>query len=116
MKYLMISNSGPLDGHKAKENLDMALAMGVFDLDVSMLFTGKSALCWLESNAQLIGKKNISAQLKALPLYGIESIFMQRQDLATYQISEDDLPDFITLLDATQTSSFFASFDRILSI
>lgn len=58
------------------EALEYALAMAAFDLDVSILFSGRGVY-WLKPSqqARITGGKNPQKLLAALPMYGIENIY-----------------------------------------
>ncbi|TNC84088.1 MAG: hypothetical protein CSH36_15440 [Thalassolituus sp.] len=57
------------------EALEFALAMAAFDHDVNIVFCG-DGLFWLQpgQTARKPGGKNPQKLIKALPMYGIESI------------------------------------------
>ena len=59
-----------------QEALDLALAAASFDQDVALIFEG-DAIYQLANTQEpgLVGRKNLSKVMKALPIYGIEKLY-----------------------------------------
>jgi len=91
MSILIVQKSAPYGSSNAKEALDIALAAGTFDQEVSLLFTGDACYQLLaDQNPKEIDQKNISQMLKALPIYGVENILVDKESLEIRGIKELD--------------------------
>lgn len=79
---LLISRQAPWSGPGAREALDIALAGGAFDLPLGLLFLddGVLQLCTAQQAAQL-QQKDLSANLQALPLFGVEALYASSRSL-----------------------------------
>ncbi|BCE01799.1 DsrE family protein [Marinicellulosiphila megalodicopiae] len=88
---LFISSHPPFAKQQNKELLDMVLAAGAFDLNCALLIQGDAVLQLRAQNSKLIEQKDINKSLSALPLYGIETIYVFEQDLAKFQIGLDEI-------------------------
>jgi tRNA 2-thiouridine synthesizing protein C len=66
----------------AREALDIALAGGAFDLPVSMLFMDDGVFQLTPSQAaSRLEQKDLSANLQALPLFGVEKLYALENSL-----------------------------------
>ncbi len=74
---LIVTRRSPCQGGIAKSALDTVLAMAVFDQPVALLFQGEGVLQLLPDQAtELLGRGSLSRQLESLPLYDIDSLFV----------------------------------------
>ncbi len=74
---LIISRQSPWSGPSAREALDIALAGGAFDLPVGMLFMDDGVFQLVPSqSARQLQQKDITANLQALPMFGVEDLFI----------------------------------------
>lgn len=91
-KILLISRHAPYGSSTAREAIDVALAASVYDQNISYLFMDDGVFQVLKNQqSQEIDQKNISATLKALPLYGIEHIYVHEESLLERGIIADEL-------------------------
>ena len=79
---LLISRQAPWSGPGAREALDIALAGGAFDLPLALLFLddGVLQLCLAQQSA-LLQQKDLTANLQALPLFGVEALYASSRSL-----------------------------------
>lgn len=96
-KSLAIVFTQPPSGSSAnQEALDLALAAASFDQEVRLIFEGDAAYqLVLDQEPGLVGRKNLSKMMKALPLYGIDRLYI----FGTSVTDEHGLPDNAKLLD-----------------
>ena len=80
---LLICRHAPWSGPTAREALDVALAGGAFDLPIALLFLDDGVFqlqgC---QQAAAVEQKDLSANLQALPLFGVDALYVARADLA----------------------------------
>ena len=71
---LLICRQSPWSGSGARETLDIALAGGAFDLPLALLFLDDGVLQLATAQqAAAIQQKDLSANLRALPMFGIDA-------------------------------------------
>ena len=71
-----------------KDGLDAALAYAAFDQEVSILFSGDASYLLIKQAPELIKQKDFQKNLKALPMYDINNIYLEKS-------SADNLPGII---------------------
>jgi len=109
-KILIVNQSAPYSSGNAKESLDLALAAGTFEQDVSILFTGDACYQLLAAQKpKEIDSKNLSQMLKVLPIYGVESLFVDEQSLLNRNIRHIDNDLKITKISASESRELFQS-------
>ncbi|MCP5209098.1 MAG: DsrE family protein [Hahellaceae bacterium] len=68
--------TSPFDGITFREGLDAALSFAAFDQKVTLYFDANALpALYTNINPVMIGQKDISKNLKALPMYDINTIF-----------------------------------------
>src|SRR3990167_7760190 len=79
---LIICRQAPWSGPGAREALDIALAGGAFDLPIGLLFLddGVFQLSSAQQPATL-QQKDLSANLQALPMFGVEALYVSQRSL-----------------------------------
>lgn len=89
---LVIVRQPPYGSSLARASLDTALAAAALELPVSLLFMGDGVLQLLpDQHSESIGVKNIGRLLGSLPLYDIESVYIDAGAAARFQIETSDL-------------------------
>lgn len=116
-KILVLSRHAPYGTGIAREALDTALAAAIYDQDLSLLFMDDGVFQLLkDQDSSDIVQKRISANLQALPLYGVEKIFVHCESLEMRKITTNDLVlEEIQLLNNEQVSQLISEQDQILS-
>ncbi|MPQ82899.1 sulfurtransferase complex subunit TusC [Pseudomonas sp. MAFF 730085] len=80
---LVISRQPPWAGPGAREALDIVLAGGAFDLPIGLLFLDDGVFQLApHQNAKAVQQKDLSANLQALGLFGIDEVFACSHSLA----------------------------------
>lgn len=81
-KTLIIQTHAPFGSSIIQESIDLVLALGTFDQDVSLLLQGDACFQLIpNASPELIARKNTSKMLNALPIYGIENILVCAESL-----------------------------------
>ncbi len=88
---LIISRHPPYNGGKARAALDAVLAFAAFDRPVNLLLTdaGASQLIKNQHSASL-GCKNHARMLSALPLYGVEKVYVESGSAKRFGLNTDN--------------------------
>lgn len=115
-ELLVVCRQAPYSTPLAKEGLDFALAAGVFDQNISLLFLGEG-LWQLKKNQQsdAIGMKNLGKSLSALPLYDIDNIYVEHASLIALGLSQADLLMDVEALDESGIAALLAKADVIFN-
>lgn len=116
-KILLISRHAPYGNSTAREALDTALAASVYDQDISVLFMDDGIFQLLKNqHSQLIDQKNIASTIPALPLYGIENIYVHQNSMDERAISIEELVlDEIKMLNDDDVKHLLNQQDHLLS-
>ncbi|SEQ74986.1 tRNA 2-thiouridine synthesizing protein C [Amphritea atlantica] len=114
--FLIINRKAPYGSSAARDALDVALTISVFEQPLSLLFMGDGVLQLLpEHNASEIGQKNLSANLAMLEMYDIDRLYVCRQALEQRGICPADIRLNITLLDQNGITALIKQQDQVLS-
>jgi tRNA 2-thiouridine synthesizing protein C len=114
---LVISRRAPWSGLCARETLDLVLAGGAFDLPVGMLFLDDGVF-QLPPNQQAasVEQKDLSANLQALPMFGVEDLFVSCRSLQERGLDPHCLSLSLELLDDTQISQLLQRYDQVITL
>ena len=115
---LIVSRQSPWSGPGAREALDIVLAGGAFDLPIGLLFLDDGVLQLLpRQNAAALQQKDLTANLKALSMFGVEDLYPCAQSIAERGVPSDGLDDDIRLLfGRTELSALFERYDQVITI
>jgi tRNA 2-thiouridine synthesizing protein C len=93
----------------------VALAYAAFDQTVALLFLGDGVLQLIApQHGEKIGQKAHDKQLSALPLYDIETLYVDTEALQARQLNAADLILPVQALSAAQIDALFAAHDVVL--
>ncbi|AKJ99190.1 sulfurtransferase complex subunit TusC [Pseudomonas sp. MS646] len=115
---LLISRQAPWSGPSAREALDIVLAGGAFDLPIGLLFLDDGVLQLLTAqDARAVQQKDLSANLQALPLFGVEQLFVCADSAAERGVAPDTLAlDDVNVLDAAQIAALIDRYDQVITL
>ncbi|TWC16084.1 tRNA 2-thiouridine synthesizing protein C [Pseudomonas sp. SJZ085] len=115
---LLISRQSPWSGPGAREALDIALAGGAFDLPIGLLFLDDGVHQLLTGqNAKAVQQKDLSANLQALPMFGIEDLFVCADSAAERGIDTDALGlDDLKVLSAPDITALIDRYDQVITL
>jgi tRNA 2-thiouridine synthesizing protein C len=115
---LIISRQPPWSGPGAREALDIVLAGGAFDLPIGLLFLDDGVLQLLpEQKAAQVQQKDLTANLKALSLFGVEDIFACGDSLTERGISSVGLNvDTLQLLQTSEVPMIIDRYDQVITL
>lgn len=114
---LIISRQAPWAGPAAREALDIALAGGAYDLPVSMLFLDDGVYQLTDAQAPgAVQQKNLAANLQALPLFGVEELFVCAASLARRGLSDAALAIAAQTQTDEQLRELLPRFDLVVTL
>ena len=113
---LLISRQAPWAGIGAAEALDIALAAGAFDLPLSILFMDDGVFQLLEQQQpQALEQKDLSANLQALPMFGIDQLYVAEQCLSERGLSDSALAVSAERLDDQKIQQLIRQYDHVMT-
>ncbi|MDY1045879.1 MULTISPECIES: sulfurtransferase complex subunit TusC [Pseudomonas] len=114
---LIISRQAPWAGPAAREALDIALAGGAYDLPVSMLFLDDGVYQLTDAQAPgAVQQKNLAANLQALPLFGVDELFVCAASLARRGLSDAALAIAAQTQTDEQLRELLPRFDLVVTL
>ncbi|MHB0763693.1 sulfurtransferase complex subunit TusC [Stutzerimonas sp. NM35] len=114
---LIISRQSPWSGPTAREALDIVLAGGAFELPLGLLFLddGVFQLAPMQQ-ATSVQQKDLTANLQALPLFGIEALFAARRSLDERGLDEASLGLPVEVLDDDALGALINRYDHVITL
>lgn len=113
---LIICQTAPWNGISPRETLDIALAAGAFDLPVSLLFLDDGVFQLTNNqHPKTIEQKDLCANLQALPLFGIEQLFIAKHSLVERGLATDNLILPVTVLEHDQLAPLLKQYDAVVT-
>ena len=113
---LIISRQSPWSGPGAREALDIVLAGGAFDLPIGLLFLDDGVLQLAAGqNARAVQQKALSANLQALPMFGVEELFYCADSASARGLGEFSLDEAAPLA-AEQITALIDRYDQVITL
>ncbi len=113
---LLICRQSPWSGSGARETLDIALAGGAFDLPLALLFLDDGVLQLATAQqAAAIQQKDLSANLRALPMFGIDELYVDQRSLDARGLTAEALELPVTPLDDGALRTLLDRFDLLVT-
>ena len=113
---LAVCRHAPYGNALAREGLEAVLACAAMDQTPEVLFINDGVFQLLNQNPEGIGEKNLRRNLQALPMFGVESLFICKKSLSDRGLTLEQLTvpgAELKLLD--NPGPFIAGFDQVLS-
>ena len=113
---LIVLRHSPYGSGLGRAAVDTALAFAAFEQEVELLFVGDGVLQLSPGQqGQSIGRKTIEKQLAALPLYGVDSVFVDATASLKYNIDLTSSPVPATALSEQEMHRLMDHADHLLS-
>jgi len=112
---LVVTRHAPYGTSLSRAALDTVLAAAAFDRPPTLLFLGDGVLQLLpDQDAAAVGTRSHGRVLESLPLYDVNTLFVDSAALAQYGISRAQLPAGATVLEDQGISQLMSEHDHIL--
>ncbi|MEX3777628.1 sulfurtransferase complex subunit TusC [Pseudomonas sp. MYb118] len=115
---LIISRQSPWSGPSAREALDIVLAGGAFDLPIGLLFLDDGV--WqlaAQQQAKALQQKDLSANLQALPMFGVDELFVCADSAAERGLDPAGLAlEEARLLAAGEITALIDRYDQVITL
>lgn len=113
---LIISRQSPWSGPGAREALDIVLAGGAFDLPIGLLFLDDGVLQLAAGqNAKALQQKDLSANLQALPMFGVEALFYCADSANARGLGDRSLDEAQPLV-ADEITALIDRYDQVITL
>lgn len=114
---LIIARQAPWAGTGARDALDIALAGAAFELPISLLFLDDGVLQLMPGQQpEQLQLKNLQANLRALPMFGVEQLYVAGQSLAQRGLAPDQLALAADCLDDAAVRALIAAHDQVVTL
>ena len=111
-RFLFIVRSFPHGAASAQEALDVILTTAAMEQPVSVLFLEDGVLQLLdEQNPALVGLKHIAPIYQSLPIYDVESFWVERESLEARGIADRKLILPVDLIHRSGVAGLIESHD-----
>jgi len=90
-KFMYVNRRAPHGSIYAQESLEVVLVGAAFDQDVSVVFLDDGVYqIRKDQNTDAIGTKNFSKTFRALEMYDVEKLYVEKESMQARGMSEDD--------------------------
>ncbi|MDI2595148.1 sulfurtransferase complex subunit TusC [Pseudomonas sp. 681] len=115
---LIITRQSPWSGPGAREALDIVLAGGAFDLPIGLLFLDDGVFqLAAKQDARALQQKDLSANLQALPMFGVEELFVCADSAAQRGLDPSGLAlEEARALTATEITALIDRYDQVITL
>ena len=115
---LLISRQAPWSGPGAREALDIVLAGGAFDLPIGLLFLDDGVFqLSAGQNAKAVQQKDLSANLQALPMFGVDDLFVCGDSAAERGLDPKVLSlEAAQVLSAGEITALIDRYDQVITL
>lgn len=112
-RIAVVCRHAPYDGSYPREALDTALAAAAFDQPVTVVFMGDGVWQLLREQRPE-GGKSLEKQLGALPLYDIDTLYVEAESLAQRGLNVAELALPVQVLAGAALADLLAGQDVVL--
>lgn len=114
-KLLIVQTKAPYGSSSIQESLDVVLAAGTFDQDISLLISEDACYQLLSAqNPELIDQKNTAKMLNALSIYGIDKVYVDTDQARIRNIKTDLASLNVQFITQTEIQRLYQDADSIL--
>lgn len=114
---LLISRQAPWTGATARALLELGLTGGAFDLPITLVFLEDGVFQLLSGQqATAVQQKDLTANLQALPFFGIDEIYASARALEERGIHPNQLVPLAKTLADSELSNLFQQHDYAVSL
>ena len=115
-KFMYLNRRAPHGTIYAQESLEVVLVGAAFDQEVSMVFLDDGVYqIRKEQDTSAIGTKNFAKAFRALEMYDVEQLYVERESLQARGMSEDDLSVEVQVKSSAEIAQLLDEQDVILS-
>ncbi len=115
-KILFALRKPPHSGAYTQEMLDIIMTTAAFDQEVNVLLLDNAVFQIKKGqNPASLGLKDTAAMFKALPIYNVQTLYVEKESLQERGLGKDDLDEPALEIPRSEVGEFFRQFDLILT-
>jgi len=115
-KFMYLNRRAPYGTVYALESLEVVLIGAAFEQDVSMIFVDDGVYQLKKGqDTKGVDMKNFSPTYRALEMYDVEKLFVERESLEARGLTEDDLLVPVEVMSSKEIAELMEEQDVILS-
>jgi len=114
---LIITRQAPWAGPSAREALDIVLAGGAFELPLGLLFLDDGVFQLAPAqDAAALQQKDLTANLQALPMFGVDALYASARSLDERGLAEAGLALAVEVLDDAALGALLNRYDHVITL
>jgi tRNA 2-thiouridine synthesizing protein C len=115
-RILFLLRHPPYGSSHALEALETVLVAGVFDQQVSVLFSGDGVWQLLaDQEGAAVGRRSVGKIIRALPQYDVTALYACAESLRARALTADDLALEVTVVDFPEQRALLESQDAVVN-
>jgi len=115
-KFLYVNRKAPYGTVYALESLEVVLIGAAFEQDVSMVFIDDGVYQLKKGqNTEGVEMKNFSPTYRALEMYDVEKLYVDKESMDARGLTTDDLLVDVEVMNADQIADLMESQDVVLT-
>jgi tRNA 2-thiouridine synthesizing protein C len=115
-RFLYVNRRAPYGSIYALESLEVVLIGAAFEQDVSMVFVDDGVYDLKKGqDTKAVDMKNFSPTYRALEMYDVEKLYVERESLEARGLTEDDLIVPVEVMSSADLTELMEQQDVVLS-
>ena len=115
-KFMFVNRRAPHGTIYAQESLEVVLIGAAFEQDVSMVFLDDGVYqIKKDQDTGAIGTKNFSKTFRALEMYDVEKLYVEKESMAARALTESDLNVPVEVKTSAEIGQLMEEQDVVLS-
>ena len=115
-KFMYVNRRAPYGSVYALESLEVVLVGAAFDQDVSVVFADDGVFQLKKGqDTEELGMKNFSPTYRALEMYDVEKLYVEKESLEARGLTEEDLLVPVEVMSNSEIGKLMEQQDVVLS-
>jgi tRNA 2-thiouridine synthesizing protein C len=115
-KFMYVNRRAPYGSVYALESLEVVLVGAAFDQDVSVVFADDGVFQLKKGqDTKELGMKNFSPTYRALEMYDVEKLYVEKESLEARGLTEEDLVVPVEVMSSSEIGKLMEQQDVVLS-
>ncbi len=115
-KFMYVNRRAPYGSVYALESLEVVLVGAAFDQDVSVVFADDGVFQLKKGqDTEELGMKNFSPTYRALEMYDVEKLYVDKESLEARGLTEEDLVVPVEVMSNSEIGKLMEQQDVVLS-